>query len=151
MANLKNFMADLKNFILLLTIFSLGAYPIGRAAGAIYQSSRGNGIVNVSKKRMIKKYFFKGACVRYDAVDEILIAVPFENALKCWNGADWTVIIASFSMWPAYPVFILFGDDNEDRISSYRRVVFNVISKTFCIFASVIYVALLIKFMIYAT
>ena len=111
MANLKNFMADLKNFILLLTIFSLGAYPIGRAVGTIYQSSRGNGIVNVSKKRMIKKYFFKGACVRYDALDEILIAVPFENASKCWNGADWTVIIASFCLWFAF--FYLTSKDNK--------------------------------------
>ena len=37
------------NFIFLLGIISLNAYPISRAAGAMYQSARGNAIVKVNK------------------------------------------------------------------------------------------------------
>ena len=36
------------NFIFLLGIISLNAYPISRAAGAMYQSARGNAIVKVN-------------------------------------------------------------------------------------------------------
>ena len=36
------------NFIVLLGIISLNAYPISRAAGAMYQSARGNAIVKVN-------------------------------------------------------------------------------------------------------
>ena len=36
------------NFIFLFGILSLNAYPISRAAGAIYQSARGNAIIKVN-------------------------------------------------------------------------------------------------------
>lgn len=37
------------------------------------------------KKLNQYKKIFKGACVRYDAVDEILIATPFKGGPNCWN------------------------------------------------------------------
>ena len=36
------------DFMFLLSIISLNAYPISRAAGAMYQSARGNAIVKVN-------------------------------------------------------------------------------------------------------
>ena len=38
------------------------------------------------------KVLFKGGCLRYDAVDKILIATPFSNTV-CWNWGDWVVIV----------------------------------------------------------
>ena len=40
------------------------------------------------------KKLFKGACLRYDAEDQILIATPFKGGIDCWNGGDWLVILA---------------------------------------------------------
>ena len=47
------------------------------------------------------KKIFKGACLRYDAVENILIGTPFAGGMDCWNAADWIVIIS--------PVFIFVG------------------------------------------
>ena len=35
----------------------------------------------------------KGACLRYDAVKEILIAKPFTGGVNCWNSFDWIIIL----------------------------------------------------------
>lgn len=50
--------------------------------------------------------FFKGACLRYDAVDEILIARPFDDDKKCWNAADWTMVISSFFLFVPLLTFL---------------------------------------------
>ena len=67
----------------------------------MYQSARGNAIVKVSQKkdRTKIKILFKGACLRYDAVDEILVASPFEGGPNCWNSADWLVILSPFCIF----------------------------------------------------
>ena len=36
----------------------------------------------------------QGACLQYDAVDEILIATPIDGGPNCWNVADWIVIVS---------------------------------------------------------
>ena len=46
---LKQVLKRASNFIFLLGIISLNVYPISRAAGAMYQSARGNAIVKVNK------------------------------------------------------------------------------------------------------
>ena len=94
-------------FFMLLGIIFLNSYPISRAAGAMYQSARGNAIIRVSyiKKLNQNKIILKGACVRYDAVDEILIATPFKGGPNCWNGADWMVILSPFGLLVA----VIFG------------------------------------------
>ena len=42
--------------------------------------------------------YFQGACLRYDAEKAILIATPFEGGPKCWNAADWLVILSPFCL-----------------------------------------------------
>ena len=37
---------------------------------------------------------FKGACLRYDAIEERLIATPFAGGINCWNGGDWIVLLS---------------------------------------------------------
>jgi len=71
------------NICFLCAIMLINAYPISRAAGAIYQSTRENAII-------------KGTCLRYDAVKNILIATPFGGGVNCWNAADWIVLISPF-------------------------------------------------------
>ena len=96
-----------RTFYLLPVIFFLNSYPISRAAGAMYQSARGNAIIRVSYKKLNQnKIFFKGAFVRYDAVDEILIATPFKGGPNCWNGADWMVILSPFGLLATFIVFV---------------------------------------------
>merc|ERR1712131_501308 len=76
-------MGSYRCFAILSFLFSIvvNAYPISRAAGAFYQSGRGNGIV-------------KGGCLRYDAIEERLIATPFAGGMNCWNGGDWIVLLS---------------------------------------------------------
>ena len=85
---------------MLFGIGFLNLYPISRAAGAIYQSARGNAevrvsfIKNESFQSQQNKNIFKGNCLKYDALEKILIATPFKGGADCWNAADWLVIIS---------------------------------------------------------
>ena len=100
---------------MLLGIIFLNSYPIARAAGAIYQSARGNAIIRVSYMENLNqnKNIFKGACLRYDAVDEILIATPFKGGSNCWNGADWIVILSPFGLLATFILFVIFRSNWE--------------------------------------
>ena len=99
--------------VLLFVIIFLNSFPISRAVGAIYQSARENAIIRVNymKKLNQNKIIFKGACVRYDAVEEILIATPFKGGPNCWNEADWIVMLSPLGMCAIsiiYTILILF-------------------------------------------
>ena len=55
------------------------------------------------------KSIFEGACVKYDAVEEILIATPFKGGSNCWNGADWIVILSPFGLLATFYFFVIFA------------------------------------------
>ena len=59
------------------------------------------------KKLNKNKNTFKGACLRYDPTDEILIATPF--GVGCWNAADWMVAI--------FPMIFLFSGWGATRVN----------------------------------
>ena len=75
----------------------------------MYQSARGNAIIRVSYMKNLNqnKKTFKGACVRYDAVEEILIATPINGGPNCWNGADWIVILSPFGLLATFILFVI--------------------------------------------
>ena len=93
--------------LLLLTLVLINGYSISRAAGAMYQSARGNAIVKVSDMKLFNKNknIFQGPCLRYDPVNQILVATPFKGGVDCWNSGDWLVILCPIgllvSLFPA--------------------------------------------------
>ena len=114
---------------MLFGIGFLNLYPISRAAGAMYQSARGNAEVRVSflKKKNVfqsqqNQNIFKGACLRYDALEEILIATPFKGGADCWNAADWLVIISPICLLaiPILDFIVRFCYDRfcDDRLNT---------------------------------
>ena len=105
----------------------VNAYPISRAAGAFYQSARANGLVKVNKIKISitqDNISFKGACLRYDAIEERLIATPFAGGISCLNGGDWIVlmspsiifagILVLVCLWCCSRIFCNVDDDNDD-------------------------------------
>ena len=55
------------------------------------------------------KILFKGGCLRYDAVDKILIATPFKGGTTCWNWADWLVILSPFGLLATIILIFVFS------------------------------------------
>lgn len=50
---------------------------------------------------------FKGGCLRYDAIEEILIAKPFTGGVNCWNTADWIVLLLPIYIFVYYTLVII--------------------------------------------
>ena len=61
------------------------------------------------------KISFKGACLRYDPVEQILIATPFTGGINCWNIADWLVILLPIFIFPTVYVVIKWYCEDEDE------------------------------------
>ena len=87
--------------MLFFGLVCLNGYPISRAAGAMYQSARGNAIVKVSDMKLFNKNknIFQGPCLRYDPVNQILVATPFKGGVDCWNSGDWLVILCPIGIF----------------------------------------------------
>ena len=68
---------------------------------------------------------FKGACLRYDAIEERLIATPFAGGMNCWNGGDWIVLLSPGFIFAGILVLVClcccwclcccFGNENDDN------------------------------------
>ena len=66
------------------------------------------------------KILFKGGCLRYDAVDKILIATPFKEYTTCWNWGDAFVIALPIGILAG--VSSLFIVDYFDLLISYKHL-----------------------------
>ena len=53
--------------------------------------------------------YIKGACLRYDAKREILIAKPFAGGVNCWNSADWIVLLLPIYIFVYSTVIIILN------------------------------------------
>ena len=107
-----------RDLIVFFVAVIVNAYSISRAAGAIYQSRRDNAIVKVTIIKIYctkMKISFKGACLRYDPVEQILIATPFAGGINCWNIADWLVILLPIFIFPTVYVVIKWYCEDEDE------------------------------------
>ena len=62
----------------------------------------------------------KGACLRYDAVEEILIATPFKGGPNCWTSSDWLVILSPLCLL-ALVIFVFIISSCEKCLERSKR------------------------------
>ena len=76
----------------------------------------------------------KGSCLRYDVVDEVLIATPFEGSPNCWNAADWIVILSPCCFWVITMLILIitcfqeYKEDQRERKEDDEFIALNSLS-----------------------
>ena len=49
----------------------------------------------------------KGGCLRYDAIEERLIATPFAGGMNCWNGGDWIILLSPYVIFAGFLAIVV--------------------------------------------